>query len=50
MFGPKVDALVGHAAPPFRLPDHDDRLVDLAGFRGRRRVVLAFYPEDDTPG
>lgn len=39
----------GDAAPQFTLPDQDGRPVDLAGFRGRR-VVLYFYPQDDTPG
>ena len=50
MFGDKTDHLVGHAAPPFKLPAQDDTQVDLATFRGRQRVILAFYPEDDTPG
>jgi peroxiredoxin len=40
----------GDAAPPFVLPAHDGKQVRLVDFRGQRRVVLAFYPEDDTPG
>jgi peroxiredoxin Q/BCP len=39
----------GDAAPPFRLPDQDGHDVSLADFAGRR-VVLYFYPADDTPG
>jgi peroxiredoxin Q/BCP len=39
----------GDPAPEFTLPDQDARPVDLASFRGRR-VVLYFYPQDDTPG
>ena len=39
----------GDAAPPFSLPDHEGRQVDLASYRGRR-VVVYFYPKDDTPG
>jgi thioredoxin-dependent peroxiredoxin len=39
----------GDPAPPFTLPDHDGTPVDLAGYRGRR-VVVYFYPQDDTPG
>jgi peroxiredoxin Q/BCP len=40
----------GDAAPPFTLPDPTGNAVTLTDFRGRKRVVLAFYPEDDTPG
>ena len=39
----------GDLAPPFHLPDQDGRSVGLDGFRGRRLVVY-FYPKDDTPG
>jgi peroxiredoxin Q/BCP len=40
---------VGERAPDFELPDQDGRPIRLAGFRGRK-VVLYFYPKDDTPG
>lgn len=40
---------VGSAAPGFCLPDQDDKQVCLTDYRGRR-VVLYFYPKDDTPG
>lgn len=50
MFMGRPDRLVEHAAPPFRLPAQDGASVELATFRGRQRVILAFYPEDDTPG
>ena len=36
-------------APDFTLPDHDGNRVSLSDFRGRK-VVLYFYPKDDTPG
>ena len=39
----------GDPAPPFSLPDQDGGQVDLTAYRGRR-VVLYFYPKDDTPG
>lgn len=39
----------GDAAPQFTLPDQDGTPVDLASYRGRR-VVVYFYPQDDTPG
>jgi peroxiredoxin len=37
-------------APDFRLPNQHDQPVALADFRGRRNVILYFYPKDDTPG
>jgi peroxiredoxin Q/BCP len=40
---------IGDAAPDFTLPDQNGDLVSLAGFKGRR-VVIYFYPKDDTPG
>jgi peroxiredoxin Q/BCP len=40
----------GQAAPSFSLPDADMETVALADFRGRKNVVLYFYPKDRTPG
>ena len=40
----------GQSAPRFTLPDADMASVDLARFRGKRNVVLYFYPRDGTPG
>ena len=37
------------AAPEFELSDQDGNIVRLADLRGRK-VVLYFYPKDDTPG
>jgi peroxiredoxin Q/BCP len=39
----------GDAAPAFTLPDQDGNAVSLASFQGQR-VVIYFYPKDDTPG
>jgi len=39
----------GDPAPTFTLPDQDGRPVSLANYLGRR-VVVYFYPRDDTPG
>jgi thioredoxin-dependent peroxiredoxin len=36
-------------APDFTLPDQDENAVTLSGLRGRK-IVLYFYPKDDTPG
>lgn len=40
----------GDQAPGFALPDSDLHIVDLAQLLGSQRVVLYFYPKDDTPG
>lgn len=40
---------VGTKAPDFTLLDKDGKTVSLADFAGRR-VVLYFYPRDNTPG
>ena len=40
---------VGELAPAFELPDETGQMVRLSDFRGRR-VVLYFYPKDDTSG
>ena len=40
---------IGDAAPDFTLPDQNGASVSLSGFRGQR-VVIYFYPKDDTPG
>ena len=40
---------VGELAPAFELPDEAGQMVRLSDFRGRR-VVLYFYPKDDTSG
>ena len=39
----------GAPAPDFELLDENGNPVSLADFRGKR-VVLFFYPRDDTPG
>ena len=45
-----AQAQPGDAAPPFSLPAHDGRNIQLVDFRGKQRVVVAFYPEDETAG
>jgi thioredoxin-dependent peroxiredoxin len=39
----------GDKAPTFRLSSDDGQKVALSDYRGRR-VVVYFYPADDTPG
>jgi thioredoxin-dependent peroxiredoxin len=43
------DLKEGDEAPDFTLSDADGREMKLSDFRGRK-VVLYFYPKDDTPG
>ena len=40
---------IGDKAPDFTLPDQNGTLVTLSSFIGKR-VVVYFYPKDDTPG
>lgn len=44
---PQLEA--GTKAPEFTLPDQDGTPVSLEDFKGQR-VLLYFYPADDTPG
>ena len=41
---------VGAEAPLFSAESESGEAVRLESFRGDRRVVLFFYPKDDTPG
>jgi|SRR5690554_202535 len=40
---------VGMQAPGFTLMDHKNKQVSLSDFLGKK-VVVYFYPKDDTPG
>jgi len=40
----------GDTAPLFSLPDADLESVRLDQYRGKKNLVLYFYPKDDTPG
>lgn len=40
---------IGDPAPDFSLPDANGNIIKLADLKGRR-VVLYFYPRDNTPG
>ncbi|MGD1897026.1 MAG: thioredoxin-dependent thiol peroxidase [Phormidesmis sp.] len=39
----------GDVAPDFSMPDADGNIVSLADLKGQR-VILFFYPRDNTPG
>ena len=40
---------VGDKAPDFKIKDQDGKAVSLKDYEGKK-VVLYFYPKDDTPG
>ncbi len=40
---------IGTKAPDFTLPDKDGNLVTLSSYAGKK-VVVYFYPRDNTPG
>ena len=41
---------VGIDAPQFQLADADMNMFSLSSQRGKKNIVLYFYPKDDTPG
>lgn len=40
----------GIKAPEFNLPANNGKKVKLKDFKGKKRVILYFYPRDNTPG
>ena len=46
----KLPLQEGDSAPDFTLPNADGTLIHLRQFRGKKNVVLYFYPKDMTPG
>lgn len=41
--------IVGQPAPDFTLKSHDERVIRLSDYRGKKNVVLAFFPLAWTP-
>lgn len=41
---------IGDKAPDFTLEDENGKKVKLSDFKGKKTVVLVFYPGDMTPG
>ena len=42
--------VIGRPAPDFSLPSTTGENISLKQFKGRKTVVLYFYPKDETPG
>ena len=40
----------GNKAPDFSATDQDGKKIKLSSFKGKKNVVLYFYPKDMTPG
>ena len=40
----------GDKAPDFKLGASNGKTISLKDFKGKERVILYFYPKDDTPG
>ncbi len=50
MIEKRTSPAAGGAAPDFSLPGRSGRAVSLAEYRGKKNVLVYFYPKDDTPG
>jgi peroxiredoxin Q/BCP len=42
--------VIGKPAPDFHLPSTTGETISLKQFKGKKTVVLYFYPKDETPG
>jgi thioredoxin-dependent peroxiredoxin len=42
--------VIGKPAPDFSLPSTSGEPISLKQFKGKKTVVLYFYPKDETPG
>lgn len=38
------------SAPAFSTPNQRDEMIRLSDYKGKKNVILYFYPKDDTPG
>jgi len=47
---PAADLAPGAAAPAFRGQDQNGAWHSLEDYRGKKILILYFYPKDDTPG
>jgi len=42
--------VIGKTAPDFTLPSTEGQPISLRQFKGKKTVILYFYPKDGTPG
>src|SRR5438045_1250532 len=45
-----LQPVIGKPAPEFTLPSSTGENISLRQFKGKKTVVLYFYPKDETPG
>jgi peroxiredoxin Q/BCP len=41
---------IGDLIPVFTLPDQDGKMFDIKNVLGSKKLVIYFYPKDDSPG
>jgi len=41
---------LGDNCPVFQLPDASGKIIKITDFIGKKKIVIYFYPKDDTPG
>ena len=41
---------VGSKVPEFKLPDQDGKMFDINSVIGKKKLVIYFYPKDESPG
>ena len=41
---------VGAKVPEFKLPDENGKMFDVNNVLGKKKLVIYFYPKDETPG
>ena len=46
----QTELKVGQDAPEFKLKAYPSGEYSLSQFKGKKNIILAFYPKDDTPG
>lgn len=42
--------IIGSSIPGFSLPDQNGNLFNIDSVLGRKKMVIYFYPKDDSPG
>ena len=42
--------VIGKPAPEFALPSTTGETISLKQFKGKKTVIVYFYPKDETPG
>ncbi|MHA2303776.1 MAG: redoxin domain-containing protein, partial [Candidatus Hodarchaeales archaeon] len=49
VFQEETKLKIGDLAPDFKLPAQDGKKIQLSDYKGKKNVMLAFYPQDFTP-